>query len=131
MTRKKSKNYSKTTQKSAFSNNAFYCNCCDYLSSNNSNYKKHLRTNKHLENYSNFSKTSKSLVSVKNKFFCKHCDYSTSRKSNWCRHINSIKHMKQTSKNEQKTSKQDDALPSMEDYNNLLDEIETLKTEKI
>tara|TARA_B100001094_G_C18194346_1_gene809549 strand:+ start:601 stop:1377 length:777 start_codon:yes stop_codon:yes gene_type:complete len=39
--------------------------------------------------------------------------------------------MKQTSKNEQKTSKQDDALPSMEDYNNLLDEIETLKTEKI
>ena len=131
MTRKKSKNYSKTTQKLAFSNNAFYCNCCDYLSSNNSNYKKHLRTNKHLENYSNFSKTSKSLVSVKNKFFCKHCDYSTSRKSNWCRHINSIKHMKQTSKNEQKTSKQDDALPSMEDYNNLLDEIETLKTEKI
>ena len=93
MTRKKHKNYSKTTQKTGFSDSSFYCNCCDYLSSNNSNYKKHLRTKKHLENYSNFSKTSKSLVSSKNKFFCVCCDYSTSRKSNWARHIKSIKHL--------------------------------------
>ena len=130
MTRKKHKNYSKTTQKMGFSNNSFYCNCCDYLSSNNSNYKKHLRTKKHLENYSNFSKTSKSLVSSKNKFFCVSCDYSTSRKSNWTRHIKSIKHLKKTSKKRAKQPTQDDALPSIEKYNELLDEIETLKKEK-
>ncbi len=130
MTRKKHKNYSKTTQKMGFSDNSFYCNCCDYLSSNNSNYKKHLRTKKHLENYSNFSKTSKSLVSSKNNFFCVYCDYSTSRKSNWSRHIKSIKHLKKTSKKRAKQSVQDDALPSLEKYNELLDEIETLKMEK-
>ena len=130
MTRKKHKNYSKTTQKMGFSDNSFYCNCCDYLSSNNSNYKKHLRTKKHLENYSNFSKTSKSLVSSKNKFFCVSCDYSTSRKSNWNRHIKSIKHLKKTSKKRAKQPTQDDALPSIEKYNELLDEIETLKKEK-
>lgn len=130
MTRKKHKNYSKTTQKMGFSDNSFYCNCCDYLSSNNSNYKKHLRTNKHLENYSNFSKTSKSLVSSKNKFYCVSCDYSTSRKSNWNRHIKSIKHLKKTSKKRAKHPIQDDALPSLEKYNELLDEIETLKMEK-
>tara|TARA_Y100000287_G_C14220423_1_gene355959 strand:+ start:492 stop:1529 length:1038 start_codon:yes stop_codon:yes gene_type:complete len=130
MTRKKHKNYSKTTQKMGFSDNSFYCNCCDYLSSNNSNYKKHLRTKKHLENYSNFSKTSKSLVSSKNKFFCVSCDYSTSRKSNWTRHIKSIKHLKKTSKKRAKQPAQDDALPSLEKYNELLDEIETLKMEK-
>ena len=130
MTRKKHKNYSKTTQKMGFSDSSFYCNCCDYLSSNNSNYKKHLRTKKHLENYSNFSKTSKSLVSSKNKFFCVSCDYSTSRKSNWTRHVKSIKHIKKTSKKRAKQPTQDDALPSIEKYNELLDEIETLKMEK-
>lgn len=130
MTRKKHKNYSKTTQKTGFSDSSFYCNCCDYLSSNNSNYKKHLRTKKHLENYSNFSKTSNSLVSSKNKFFCVSCDYSTSRKSNWTRHVKSIKHLKKTSKKRAKSPVQDDALPSLEKYNKLLDEIETLKMEK-
>ena len=130
MTRKKHKNYSKTTQKTGFSDSSFYCNCCDYLSSNNSNYKKHLRTKKHLENYSNFSKTSNSLVSSKNKFFCVSCDYSTSRRSNWSRHVKSIKHVKKTSKKRAKSPVQDDALPSLEKYNKLLDEIETLKMEK-
>jgi len=130
MTRKKHKNYSKTTQKMGFSDNSFYCNCCDYLSSNNSNYKKHLRTKKHLENYSNFSKTSKSLVSSKNKFFCVCCDYSTSRKSNWDRHIKSIKHLKKTSKKRAKQPPPDESIPSIEKYNELLDEIETLKNEK-
>ena len=130
MTRKKHKNYSKTTQKMGFSDSSFYCNCCDYLSSNNSNYKKHLRTKKHLENYSNFSKTSNSIVSSKNKFFCVSCDYSTSRRSNWSRHIKSIKHVKKTSKKRAKQPVQDDVLPSLEKYNELLDEIETLKMEK-
>ena len=130
MTRKKHKNYSKTTQKTGFSDSSFYCNCCDYLSSNNSNYKKHLRTKKHLENYSNFSKTSNSLVSSKNKFFCVSCDYSTSRRSNWSRHVKSIKHVKKTSKKRAKSPVQDDALPSLEKYNKLLDEIDTLKMEK-
>ena len=130
MTNKKNKNYSKTTQKMGVFDNTFYCNCCDYLSSNNSNYKKHLRTKKHLENYSNFSKTSKSLVSPKSKFFCNSCDYSTSRKSNWSRHIKSIKHIKKTSKKRANSPKQDETLPSIEDYNTLLDEIKTLKMEK-
>ena len=126
MVGKKNKNYSKTTLKLLKNKKKFYCNCCDYLSFNNSNYNKHLRTKKHLEKKGVFAKTSKPLVSSNIQFFCEICDYSTSRRSNWVRHIQSIKHFK----NEQKTSNSDDALPTLEDFNNLLDELQTLKSEK-
>ena len=42
------KNYSKTTHKNKKTTLNFYCELCDYSSSNNSNYNKHLRTKKHL-----------------------------------------------------------------------------------
>ena len=66
------------------------------------------------------------MVSSNLPFFCSICDYTTSRRSNWSRHICSKKHLK----NEQKTSSADEALPTIEDFNNLLDELETLKSEK-
>jgi len=124
---KKKQNYSKTTLKMPILKNPYYCSICDYVSSNNSNYKKHLRTNKHLEKTAKTTQTSKRLVSVNCDFHCELCDYSTSRKSNWSRHIVSVKHLK----NEQKTSKQDDSKPSINAYNTLLNELKTLKTKKI
>ena len=107
---KKKQNYSKTTLKMPILKNAYYCPICDYTSSNNSNYKKHLRTNKHLEKAAKTTQTSKPLVSVNCAYNCELCSYSTSRKSNWSRHIVSVKHLK----NEQKTSKQDGSKPSVE-----------------
>lgn len=127
------KNYSKTTLKSSNSHKSFYCEICDYTSSNNSNYNKHLRTRKHLEKQEKKEKTTllkKNVVSSKKTLYCKLCDYSTCRKSNWSRHMVSVKHLK-NEQNEQKTSKRDDALPSIEQFNELLDELKTLKTEKV
>ncbi len=130
---KKMQNYSKTTPKLLCSSKSYYCLFCDYSSSNNSNYNKHLRTRKHLEKKEEKEKTTltrKSVVSSKNVIHCKLCDYSTSRKSNWSRHMVSVKHLK-NEQNEQKTSKRDEALPSIEEFNELLDELKTLKTEKV
>lgn len=124
---KKKQNYSKTTLKNAILKNTYYCPLCDYTSSNNSNYNKHLRTNKHLEKQGKTTLMSKPLVSVNDAYVCDLCDYSTSRKSNWLRHMVCVKHLK----NEQKTSKQDDSKPSRATYNCLLDELKTLKSEKI
>jgi hypothetical protein len=123
----KKQNYSKTTLKNAILKNAYYCSLCDYTSSNNSNYNKHLRTNKHLEKQGKTTLMSKPLVSVNDTYVCDLCDYSTSRKSNWLRHMVCVKHLK----NEQKTSKPDDNKPSITTYNCLLDELKTLKSEKI
>jgi hypothetical protein len=68
------------------------------------------------------------MVSLKNTYYCKICDYSTCRKSNWLRHMHSVKH-KKNEQNEQKTSNSDGPLPSIEDFNELLDELKTLKSE--
>ena len=128
MKSKKSQNYSKTTLKLLSSSKTYYCSFCDYTSSNNSNYNKHLRTKKHLEKKCKTTLTSKSMVSLKNTYYCKICDYSTCRKSNWLRHMHSVKH-KKNEQNEQKTSNSDGPLPSIEDFNELLDELKTLKSE--
>ena len=128
MKSKKSQNYSKTTLKLLSSSKTYYCSFCDYTSSNNSNYNKHLRTKKHLEKKCKTTLTSKSMVSLKNTYYCKICDYSTCRKSNWLRHMHSVKH-KKNEQNEQKTSNSDGPLPSIEDFNELLDELKTLKLE--
>lgn len=130
---KKMQNYSKNDPKLLCFPKTYFCSICDYTSSNNSNYNKHLRTKKHLEKQKKKEKTTlprKSVVSSKNTLYCKLCDYSTSRKSNWRRHMVSVKHLK-NEQNEQKTSKQDGALPSIEEFNELLDELKTLKTEKV
>ena len=130
MKSKKSQNYSKTTLKLLSSSKTYYCSFCDYTSSNNSNYNKHLRTKKHLEKKCKTTLTSKSMVSLKNTYYCKICDYSTCRKSNWLRHMHSVKH-KKNEQNEQKTSNSDGPLPSIEDFNELLDELKTLKSEGV
>lgn len=130
---KKMKKYSKNDPKLLCFSKTYYCSICDYLSSNNSNYNKHLRTKKHLEKQKKKEKSTlpqKIVVSQKKTHYCKLCDYSTSRKSNWSRHMVSVKHLK-NEQNEQKTSKQDGVLPSIEEFNELLDELKTLKTEKV
>ena len=92
------KNYSKTTLKSSNPKKKFYCEICDYTSSNNSNYNKHLRTKKHLANTE--SKSRKWQKKPKAKYFnvCELCDYKASKKYNWDKHIRTAKHKQKVAK---------------------------------
>lgn len=92
------KNYSKTTLKSSNPKKKFYCEICDYTSSNNSNYNKHLRTKKHLANTE--SKSRKWQKKHKPKYFnvCELCDYKASKKYNWDKHIKTAKHKQKVAK---------------------------------
>jgi hypothetical protein len=92
------KNYSKTTLKSSNPKKKFYCEICDYTSSNNSNYNKHLRTKKHLANTE--SKSRKWQKKHKPKYFniCEICDYKASKKYNWDKHIRTAKHKQKVAK---------------------------------
>jgi hypothetical protein len=99
------KNYSKTTLKNTNTNKTFYCEICDYTSSNNSNYNKHLRTKKHLANINN--KSRKWQKKSKAKFFktCNLCNYNASKKYNWEKHIKTVKHQQKVAKSGKKVAK--------------------------
>jgi|TARA_B110000858_G_scaffold57556_1_gene67026 hypothetical protein len=92
------KNYSKTTLKSSNPHKLFYCEICDYTSSNNSNYNKHLRTKKHLANTG--GKSIKWQRKTKAKYFntCDFCNYNASKKYNWDKHIRTAKHKQKVAK---------------------------------
>jgi hypothetical protein len=92
------KNYSKTTLKSSNPHKLFYCKICDYTSSNNSNYNKHLRTKKHLANTG--GKSRKWHKKPKAKYFntCEFCNYNASKKYNWDKHIRTAKHKQKVAK---------------------------------
>jgi hypothetical protein len=100
------KNYSKTTLKSSTPKKKFYCEICDYTSSNNSNYNKHLRTNKHLANTQ--GKSRKWQKKTKPKYFniCEICDYKASKKYNWVKHINTAKHKQKVAKSGKKVAEE-------------------------
>jgi hypothetical protein len=68
----------------------YYCNICDYVSSNKYNYEKHLISNKHNEKIS----------SIKNKYNCEICCYNTNNKYNYDKHIFSVKHKNNITKME-------------------------------
>ena len=59
----------------------YNCIVCNYSTQNNSNYNKHLLTNKHLDK-------------IKNIFKCDNCDYITTNLVNYNRHLQTKKHLK-------------------------------------
>jgi len=98
------KNYSKTT----LANNnkkKFHCKICDYTTSNNSNYNKHIRTKKHLARSK--TKSRKWQKNTKAKYFktCLFCDYNASKKYNWDKHIKTAKHQQKVAKSGKKVAK--------------------------
>jgi len=64
----------------------FQCLNCDYSTSRNSQWERHLITAKHLK-----------ATKIDKKFQCLNCDYQTSRNSQWERHLLTVKHINATS----------------------------------
>jgi hypothetical protein len=94
-------NYSKTTH-------SYCCKFCNYVSSNNSNYKKHLRTKKHLAKVENMSRKWQQMdVPNKSKFFrvCGPCNYNAPKKYNWDKHVETTKHKRKMIKSGKKWQK--------------------------
>ena len=122
------KNYSKTTLKIKKTTLNFYCELCDYSSSNNSNYKKHLRTKKHLEKCGSKSrKWQKKIKKEKPKFFrtCEFCNYNASKKYNWEKHIKTMKHKQKVAKSGKKVAKSSN-ISEDESSSNNMDKLEML-----
>ena len=102
------KNYSKTTLKNKKTTLTFHCELCDYTTSNNSNYNKHLRTKKHLAKIDSKSrKWQKKGKKGKSKYFktCDFCNYNASKKYNWEKHIKTTKHRQKVANSGKKVAK--------------------------
>ena len=67
----------------------FFCKECDYISSKQSEYNKHLLTAKHLRMTEKISEVA-IIIS------CEYCDYSTSKLSDYNKHILTAKHLRMT-----------------------------------
>ena len=67
----------------------YFCKLCDYTTSRNSQYQRHLFTAKHIFQQKSTLLVPKSLE----KYFCKLCDYTTSRNSQFQRHLLTAKHI--------------------------------------
>ena len=84
----------------------FYCDSCDYVTSQKSDYNKHLLTRKHerriVEIFGNkMEKTGneKSSAHDASRHFCNKCNYSTNLSSDFIKHELSAKHINATSTN--------------------------------
>lgn len=66
------------------SKNQYFCNCCCYTTNNNSNYRKHLETTRHLKKINN------------KLFICSICDYKCNNKKDYDKHLETIKHKNMT-----------------------------------
>ena len=72
----------------------YNCECCNYSTTLHSNYKKHLKTKKHLVKNTDTKSKSSNICSnseieskkVSNKYLCDACDILFSSKSNLTRH---------------------------------------------
>ena len=126
------KNYSKTTQKNSKASKLYTCVICDYVSSNNSNYKKHLRTKKHLAKAN--SKSIKWQPPSNTKCFkiCEFCDYKASKKYNWEKHIKTTKHRQKVAKSGKKVAKKvledDDSSTDMNKLEMLAEQMNIIKS---
>tara|TARA_X000000368_G_C23045590_1_gene719004 strand:- start:1968 stop:2948 length:981 start_codon:yes stop_codon:yes gene_type:complete len=123
------KNYSKTTHKNKKTTLNFYCELCDYSSSNNSNYNKHLRTKKHLAKCDTKSrKWQKKEKKEKTKFFktCQFCNYNASKKYNWEKHIKTMKHKQKVAKSGKKVAKSGKSVKNQTNSHNNMDKLELL-----
>ncbi len=104
MNNKLLKNYSKTTLKNKKTTQSFYCELCDYSSSNNSNYNKHLRTKKHLAKSQTQSRKWQKVAKTNIFKTCSFCDYNASKKYNWDKHIKTMKHKQNVAKSGKKVA---------------------------
>jgi hypothetical protein len=76
-------------------NNKYYCEKCDYQTTNKTKYDRHLLTPKHnISTNSNEKENNKEndKENDNNKYYCKHCDYHTLHKGLWNRHLLTLKH---------------------------------------
>lgn len=69
--------------------NIFYCDKCDYITCNVSNYKKHLVTKKHAKKD---ERTNTNQFKKKETFYCSICHYITNNNSNYKKHLVTNKH---------------------------------------
>ena len=95
------KNYSKTTQ-------IFYCKICDYKCNNNSNYQKHLSTQKHIR----ITMDNKNYSDKKNDFECKICGKIYKFRSGLSKHKKTCKPFENEIFNEEE-KKENNSLKSM------------------
>ena len=66
----------------------YVCKICDYITSDSSNYKKHIRTQKHKI----LTNTYKDYAQNDGYYTCEICNYTTKKKSSYDNHLNSQKH---------------------------------------
>jgi len=75
----------------------FFCKTCDYSTYNNSDFKKHLSTRKHIKmtNNENLAMLGKEKFSVcSSTYNCHYCNYNINNKSSYDKHLLSLKHRK-------------------------------------
>jgi len=75
----------------------FFCETCDYSTYNNSDFKKHLSTRKHIKmtNNENLAILGKEKFSVfSSNYNCSYCNYNINNKSSYDKHLLSEKHKK-------------------------------------
>jgi len=86
-------------QKVAKSSNEFYCDVCDYYTSRKNNYKKHLKTSKHLENVSpNVTDLSPKVAkSAEKVYICEYCAKEYQSRNGIWRHKKKCKPVKEES----------------------------------
>ncbi len=97
--RKKEQKRARKCQKRATTTELYICEKCDYTTSRQSNYIRHIETKKHLEKQGKVLKSVKSVKNIKSgkKFYCEICDYSASQKSHYDKHNHTKKHLIKTS----------------------------------
>jgi len=75
----------------------FFCETCDYSTYNNSDFKKHISTRKHIKmtNNENLAMLGKEKFSVcSSNYNCSYCNYNINNKSSYDKHLLSEKHKK-------------------------------------
>ena len=70
----------------------FYCECCDYRCSKQSDYNKHILTMKHKNNYTMAQNNDNLSPKVAKNYECITCDYFTSKYSDYVKHLSTLKH---------------------------------------
>ena len=70
----------------------YFCEHCNYISSNKSNYNKHISTNKH-KTVAFGQNVSKMETKKTNKYICETCNYSTTNSRDYNNHLQTKKHL--------------------------------------
>ena len=112
------------TIKNAENADNFICEKCDFKSSKQSNYAKHLSTHKHKMLINANKKCQKNA----DNFVCEKCDFKSSKQSNYIKHLSTHKHKMLINATKNNTKNADNNVNNNYDYNsgknnNLLSDI--------